>query len=89
LEVDSSCPSWGVPLTVGGVTSTGGRRASGAADTTAVGDDVADLDPAVVVAVTTDRMVWPTSALVRVYLLRAAPLIVEQLRPAELQAFQR
>jgi hypothetical protein len=44
-----------------------------------VGADVSELVPVDVRAVTMERMVWPTSALLRRYVLHLAPLIVEHL----------
>jgi hypothetical protein len=58
LEVESVCPSVACPVTVGGAEADGG----GGGATGLVADDVAEPDPAELVAVTTARMVWPMSA---------------------------
>ena len=54
--------------------------------TTPVGADDADVHPLGLQAVTTARMVSPTSFAVSVYLLEVAPLMSEQRLPLELQS---
>ena len=49
--------------------------------TAAVAVDDAEAEPPALVAVTTERMVWPTSALVSTYPLEVAPLMLAQLAP--------
>ena len=53
LEVESDCPSMACPVTVGGADADGG----GGAATVAVCEEVAEVDPAELVAVTTERIV--------------------------------
>jgi hypothetical protein len=75
-----------VPLIVGGELLVG---ATGAVCTTAVGAEVATALPLLFVAVTSTRIVEPTSALVRVYFGAVAPTITTQFRPFVLQSNQR
>ena len=49
--------------------------------TTAVGADVAEADPAELLAVTSTRIVEPTSALTTPYVLLVAPAMSTQLPP--------
>jgi hypothetical protein len=56
--------------------------------TTAVCAELAAPDPPAFVAVTTDRIVSPTSLLASVYVLPVAPLISAQLAPELLQSCQ-
>jgi hypothetical protein len=51
-------PCWAVPLTTGSAEFEGG---DGGAATTAVWAELAVADPPALVALTIDRMVWPTS----------------------------
>src|SRR5919197_5008047 len=57
----------------------------GFAETTAVGTEVAALDPASFDARTRTRSVFPTSADVSTYVLCVAPLMFAQLPPVESQ----
>jgi hypothetical protein len=52
----------------------------------AVWADEAAVDPPAFVAVTTDRIVWPTSPAANVYELEVAPLITVQEAPELLQS---
>ena len=56
-----------------------------AAWTTAVGTEVAGVEPSLFVAVTRKRIVLPTSTLVRAYVFWLAPPIPEQLPPSASQ----
>ena len=59
----SVCPSWGVPLIVGREVFVGGAGEV----TTVVGTELTEVEPAEFLAVTTERIVWPTSEPVGVY----------------------
>jgi hypothetical protein len=59
------------------------------AETTAVGRDVLSVAPSALMAVTTTRIVWSTSAGVRTYALRIAPAMFAQLAPDGLHRCQR
>src|SRR5689334_14747848 len=74
----STCPSVGVPETVGGLVFEGGTAG---AEMTAVAEDGADAFPATFVAVTTTRIVDPTSADVRTYVCDDAPAMLVQVDP--------
>src|SRR5690348_16048373 len=82
LEVESDWPSVACPVTGGAAEADGG----GGGATEAVADDVAEPDPAELVAVTTTRIVWPMSATASVYVLWVAPLMFEQLAPEPSQS---
>src|SRR5437870_3937974 len=56
---------------------------AGFAVTTAVGTDVACVEPSAFLAVTRERIVFPTSTPFSVYVLSVAPLMLEQLPPFE------
>ena len=71
-------PTFVVPEIDGDVVTVGGN-----VTTTAVAPDVPDAEPAVFVAVSTTLSVWPTSALVTVYVLLVAPEIATQFAPFE------
>ena len=73
-------PSRAVPAIVGGEVLLG---ATGAAWTTAVAADVAELDPAEFVATTRTRRVEPASADDNVYVFPVAPRMLTQPAPAE------
>ena len=77
-SADSTCPACAVPLIVGSAVLLG---ATGAGATTAVGSELALLEPALFVAVTTTRIVKPTSAASAVYVFDVAPLMLPQLLP--------
>ena len=63
-----------------------GQPVAGAArGTTAVGTDVALVEPVLSVAVTFTRSVAPASAVVRTYVLVVAPLMAAQLAPVAVQ----
>ncbi len=72
-----------VPLTAGAAVFDGAVTPEPTVD---VCGEVAGVDPAELVAVTTDRIVWPVSPDLSVYLLLVAPLMVEQLAPEVLQS---
>jgi hypothetical protein len=61
------------------------REGCGAAVMTAVGTEVAFVEPSRLVAVTRTRSVLPTSTPLSVYVLLVAPLIAEQLPPLRSQ----
>ena len=77
-SADNSCPACAVPLIEGGDELLG---ATGAGATTDVGSELALLEPALFVAVTTTRIVEPTSAATAVYVSDVAPLMLPQLLP--------
>src|SRR5437868_5887521 len=54
--------------------------------TTVVGAEASRVEPPALLAVTTARIMWPTSALVSVSLSALAPLIAAQLSPAPSQS---
>src|SRR5689334_10685502 len=54
---------------------------AGFAVTTAVGTEVDAVEPSAFFAVTRERMVFPTSTLLSVYVFSVAPLMLEQLPP--------
>src|SRR4051812_10537855 len=62
VAAESVWPCLGVPVIFGSVRFAGGTPP---AVTTAVSAEVADVEPAVFAAVTTTRIVWPTSLAVR------------------------
>ena len=63
-----------------------GQPVAGAAlATTAVGTDVAPVEPVLSVATTFTRSVTPASAFVRTYVLVVAPLMAAQLPPVAVQ----
>jgi hypothetical protein len=78
-------PWLALPLTVGRLAFEGAVAALAAAATTAVCADVADLEPNEFVAVTTTRIVPPTSAAARTYVAEFAPGTDAQPDPAALQ----
>ena len=86
LEVRTS-PDWSVPDTVGAAVlpGAGGGGGGGAAATTLVATDVAGVEPAASVAVTTERMVCPASAATRVRVDAVAPETMEHDAPEESQ----
>jgi hypothetical protein len=69
-----------VPEIVGGLFRDGGP-ASGDAWTTPVGSELKLAVPSAFVAITRERIVWPTSAAVSTYVLRVSPEIVSHLTP--------
>jgi hypothetical protein len=73
---------------VGAVVSAGGGTTGGAV-TTALGAERADLDPAAFDAVTTTRMVWPTSLEAMTYVDCEAPATATHVVPALLQSCHR
>ena len=86
LLVDSVCPCTVEPLTVGAAVLVGALGAG--AVTTAVWAELAAFDPPLLAAVTTERIVWPTSLLASVYVLPVALLMSVQLLPELLQSCQ-
>lgn len=80
------CPSWAVPLMVGGELLVG---AVGAVVTTAVGAEVATELPLLFVAVTSTRIVKPTSAPTKMYFAAVAPTMTTQWAPFASQSNQR
>jgi hypothetical protein len=58
-----------------------GGPASGDAWTTPVGSELKLAVPSAFVAITRERIVWPTSAAVSTYVLRVSPEIVSHLTP--------
>jgi hypothetical protein len=79
LETVSVLPTASEPATVGGAVF------AGALVTTAVGADDSDALPALFVAVTTTRIVWPASAAPTAYVCAFAPEIGEHAPPVESQ----
>src|SRR5690349_15478454 len=77
-SADNVCPACAVPLIAGNDVLLG---ATGAGATTSVGSELALLEPALFVAVTTTRIVEPTSADTAVYVFDVAPLMLPQLLP--------
>jgi hypothetical protein len=75
--VDNVCPSIAVPEIAGGVVAVGG-----AAATTVVGAELVAEEPAELVAVTTTRMLQPTSSWVSAYVGFLAPVIGLHVVPA-------
>src|SRR5690242_1753228 len=71
-------PWVGMPLTVGAAVGCG----TGAAATTAVGDEGVSVEPPPAVAVTTTRSVFAASAEVTAYVLAVAPSMFAQAVPA-------
>jgi hypothetical protein len=78
----SVCPTCVVPLIDGNTVFDG---ATAAAVTTPVAADEADDEPALFEPVTTTRIVEPTSAATKAYVLPVAPLMSAQLAPPESQ----
>ena len=77
---------WTVEPLIAGSALLVGALGGVAAATTAVGPEVAEPEPPALVAVTTARMVLPTSLADSVYVEPEAPLMVVQLPPELLQS---
>jgi hypothetical protein len=85
LSTDTVCPACAVPCGFGCFVALG---AFPAAAIVPVGLDAADARPAELEAVTTTRIVFPTSELPRVYVVPVAPEMSPQLLPELLQRCQ-